>query len=225
LQPYHVFQNCGRELRFTFLGHLSLHRTYPCKAKIEGKPSTPKVFVLFKRNRLKRKMYDVCIVGAGIAGSALAYNLCPSLKTCVIEKAEMSGLGKKPCGDAVHAWWFKGGIEPKPERLKAVLQRIRRIELNLKGEKFSKELSGDASGFEEEITVVVNSDMHVRANFSRITQEQGPFLGEGTKFSPLTPEQGPSPAEEYLGPAVFAVALLACGFSAMLLVKSLYRKK
>jgi len=91
-------------------------------------------------------MYDVCIVGAGIAGSALAYNLCPSLKTCVIEKAEMSGLGKKPCGDAVHAWWFKGGIEPKPERLNAVLQRIRRIELNLKVEKFSKELSGEREG-------------------------------------------------------------------------------
>jgi hypothetical protein len=58
--------------------------------------------------------------------------------------------------------------------------------------------SGDASGFEEEITVVVNSDMHVRANFSRITQEQGPFLGEGTKFSPLTPEQGP-PQRSTLG--------------------------
>jgi hypothetical protein len=42
-----------------------------------------------------------------------------------------------------HAWWFNGGIEPKPERLNAVLQRIRRIEFNLKEKKFSKELSGE----------------------------------------------------------------------------------
>jgi hypothetical protein len=168
------FRTAGRTLRFTFLGHLSLHRTYPCKAKIEGKPSTPKVFVLFKRNRLKRKMYDVCIVGAGIAGSALAYNLCPSLKTCVIEKAEMSGLGKKPCGDAVHAWWFKGGIEPKPERLNAVLQRIRRIELNLKGEKFSKELSGEREG------IMIDRHKFVRGGLMRAVSSSALRLGRSS---------------------------------------------
>jgi aspartate oxidase len=46
-------------------------------------------------------MYEVCIVAAGIADSTLAYNLGPSLKTCVIEKAEKSLAG---------TWHTLGGL-------------------------------------------------------------------------------------------------------------------
>lgn len=91
-------------------------------------------------------MYDVCIVGAGIAGSTLSYNLGSKFRTCIIEWRDNSELGNKPCGDAVHLVWFRGGIRPNPDDLGAVIQKIDRIELNLKDERFTKNLDEERKG-------------------------------------------------------------------------------
>lgn len=58
------------------------------------------------------KVYDVCVVGAGIAGSSSAYNVAGDLNTCVIERDCLEEMGNKPCGEGVHKYWFGERVRP-----------------------------------------------------------------------------------------------------------------
>lgn len=69
------------------------------------------------------EVYDVCIVGAGIAGSS-AYNIADDLNTCVIERDGLEG-GNKPCGEGVSKYWFGKRVRPTPWDLGAVVQDIK----------------------------------------------------------------------------------------------------
>jgi len=92
------------------------------------------------------KAYDVCVVGAGIAGSSFAYNVAGDLDACVIERDGPEEVGNKPCGEGVHKYWFGRGVRPNPWDLGAAVQDIRRIELNLQGESLKVELGPDREG-------------------------------------------------------------------------------
>ncbi len=63
---------------------------------------------------MREEVFDVVIVGAGIAGSTLAYFLArEGYKVAVIERVERSNIGWKPCGDAIGKHYFDElGIEP-----------------------------------------------------------------------------------------------------------------
>lgn len=82
---------------------------------------------------------------------------------------------------------------------------------------------GDASGYAEEITVVMDSDRNIAAYFS-LAPEQSTTPAGGTNFSPLAPGLTP-PAEDHSGEILFSVALFALGVSVILLAKSLVRKR
>lgn len=89
----------------------------------------------------EEESYEVCIVGAGLAGSTLAYNLAQDSDVCIVEKRKFEEVGSKPCGDAVHKTWFDGnGVEPKPAELDAVASRIKSIELDLPEETMKADL-------------------------------------------------------------------------------------
>jgi flavin-dependent dehydrogenase len=74
--------------------------------------------------------YDICVVGAGIAGSSLAYELAPEFDVCLIEERGLENVGRKPCPGAVGRSWFKGF---SPVDLGAVVLRIRSMKLSVGG--------------------------------------------------------------------------------------------
>lgn len=91
------------------------------------------------------KVYDVCIAGAGIAGSSLAYNIAGDLNTCVIERSGLGGRNK-PCGEGVPKYWFGERVRPNPWDLGAVVQEIKGIELDLQGESLKVRLDQERGG-------------------------------------------------------------------------------
>jgi flavin-dependent dehydrogenase len=84
-------------------------------------------------------MYDVCIVGAGIAGSSLAYQLAPDFDVCVIEQMGLEKVGKKPCPGAVRRSWFKGF---SPEDFGAAALRIKGMRLSIGGRSLRVKFDG-----------------------------------------------------------------------------------
>jgi flavin-dependent dehydrogenase len=83
--------------------------------------------------------HDVCIVGAGIAGSSLAYELAPEFKVCVVEEKGLDEVGKKPCPGAVQKSWFRGF---SPEDFGAVGRRVRRMRLSVGGRSLRVKFDG-----------------------------------------------------------------------------------
>lgn len=75
--------------------------------------------------------YDICVVGAGIAGSSLAYNLASDFDVCLVEEKRLDEVGRKHCPGVVASSWFKGSFSP--EALGAVVRRVRSMQLNIGG--------------------------------------------------------------------------------------------
>lgn len=76
---------------------------------------------------MKKESFDVVIVGAGIAGSTLAYFLVrEGFKVAIIEKVSKNLVGWKPCGDAIGKHYFEElGLEPPHgEELELVVKGI-----------------------------------------------------------------------------------------------------
>ncbi len=76
--------------------------------------------------------YDICVVGAGIAGSAFASAVSSEFKTCIVEKTGLGEVGRKACGGAVASSWFHGGVSP--EGLGAATRRIKDMRLIFGGD-------------------------------------------------------------------------------------------
>lgn len=88
-----------------------------------------------------RDNYEVCIIGAGIAGSTLALNLTPDFDVCLIEKKSKNELGKKPCGNAVHKNWFKPkDVKPHPKDFDSIASISKSIKLHQPNEEHETEL-------------------------------------------------------------------------------------
>lgn len=100
---------------------------------------------------------DVCIVGCGVAGSVLAYNLDPEVSTIVVERKSLDELGKDPCGNAVHKSWFEEtGVEPKPEDYGAIASLTNSVRLNLPEETLEAKLEGSREG------LVIKKDDYIK---------------------------------------------------------------
>lgn len=83
--------------------------------------------------------YDICVVGAGIAGSSLAYNLASDFDVCLIEERGLEEVGRKPCPGAVGRSWFKGF---SPEDFGAAALRIKSMQLNVGGRSLRVKFDG-----------------------------------------------------------------------------------
>lgn len=98
---------------------------------------------------MKEERYDVCIVGAGLAGSTLAYLLSEERGVCIIEKKPIEDLGFDACGNAVHKNWFTSNkTRPKPSEFDAVATEIDKISLNLSEKRMEKKLEDGRKGIE-----------------------------------------------------------------------------
>jgi len=78
-------------------------------------------------------------VGAGIAGSSLAYQLAPDFDVCVVEEKGLDEVGRKPCPGAVERSWFK---RVSPEDFGAVALRIRSMRLSVGGRSLRTKFDG-----------------------------------------------------------------------------------
>lgn len=83
--------------------------------------------------------YDVCIVGAGIAGSSLAYELALDFDVCLIEERKLDEVGRKPCPGAVEGSWFKSF---SPIDFGASVLRIRSMRLSFGGRNLRVKFEG-----------------------------------------------------------------------------------
>lgn len=83
--------------------------------------------------------YDICVVGAGVAGSSLAYNLASDFDVCLIEERGLGDVGRKPCPGAVERSWFKGF---SPEDFGAVALLIRSMCLSVGDRNFRVKFDG-----------------------------------------------------------------------------------
>jgi len=72
--------------------------------------------------------YDICVVGAGIAGSSVAYNLASDFDVCLIEERGLDEVGRKPCPGAVERSWFE---RFSPEDFGAVSRCIKSMRLSV----------------------------------------------------------------------------------------------
>ncbi len=96
----------------------------------------------------ERGPYDVCIIGCGIAGATLSYNLAPKLDVCAVEQKPFKELGSDPCANAVHKDWFDShDVEPNPSKLDAIGSEIDFLELQLPEESMRADLSWSREGF------------------------------------------------------------------------------
>lgn len=96
----------------------------------------------------ENESYDVCIVGGGLGGSTLAFNLSSKLDVCIVEKKPFEELGSDPCGNAVHKSWFDSdGIGPKPSDFGAVASEVDSIEVHFPEEKWRSNLPPGRTGF------------------------------------------------------------------------------
>lgn len=122
--------------------------------------------------------YKVCIVGCGVAGSSLAYNLSSDVDTCVVERNPPEALGRDPCGNAVHRSWFDGdGTEPSPDDFDAVASIAKSIKLYLDGEGFEAQLSPEREG------LVIDKDRFVKGALESARDNGCDFyLGEAKPF-------------------------------------------
>lgn len=117
-----------------------------------------------------RKNYEICIVGCGIAGSTLAYNLTPDYDTCIIDKKSPERLGSKPCGNAVHKDWFSDGVDPKPRDFDAVGTEIDSLRLNLPGEKTESRLDRERKG------IALDKEKYIKGSLERALDKGAEFI-------------------------------------------------
>lgn len=83
--------------------------------------------------------YDVCIVGAGIAGSSLAYELAFDFDVCLVEERKLGDVGRKPCPGAVESSWFKSF---SPDDFGASVLRINSMRLSFGGRSLRAKFDG-----------------------------------------------------------------------------------
>lgn len=105
----------------------------------------------------ENEKYDICIVGGGLAGSTLSFNLGSKLNACIVEKKPLDELGSDPCGNAVHRSWFNSNkIKPKPFDFNAVASEVNSIDVHFPGERWQSYLSSNRTG------LVIDKEKYVR---------------------------------------------------------------
>ncbi len=109
---------------------------------------------------------NVCIVGCGIAGSVLAYNLDPRISVIAIERKPLNSLGEDPCGNAVHKSWFdEDWIKPKPADFGAVASVTDSVRLNFPNEALEARLDQGREG------IVLNKGDYVKGSLNRAIED------------------------------------------------------